>query len=193
MSFFTKLFSGSATPTPKTQPTPSQLHSSEWKALSQTFHDAAGSGDLEKVKAMLKDNPNLVFSRIVNLGDTPLHAAAGHGHKHVVELLLAKGADVNVVDQNGQTPLHDTAGNGHTDVVRLLLAKGADVHAKMHYDLTPLHMATIHGHKDMAELLLANKATVNAKDSGGKTPVQAAAGKGHKEVVELLRKHGGHE
>ena len=41
-----------------------------------------------------------------------------------MELLLAKGADVNVVDQNDQTPLHDTARNGHKDVVELLLAKG---------------------------------------------------------------------
>jgi ankyrin repeat protein len=175
------------------QKAPSQAEISEWKTLSDAFHDAAEKGDLEKVKAMLKDHPNLVVSRIVNFGDTPLHAAAGKGHKDVVELLLAEGADVNVVDQNDQTPLHDTAGNGHKDAVELLLAKGADVNAKMHYDLTPLHMATSHGHKDVMELLLAKKANVNAKDKGEKTPFAMAVGKGDTEMVELLRKHGGHE
>ena len=91
------------------QQAPSESEISDWKALSEAFHDAAESGDLEKVKAMLKDNPSPVFSRIAFFGDTPLHAAASNGHKDVVELLLAKGADVNVVDQNDQTPLHDTA------------------------------------------------------------------------------------
>jgi len=183
------LFGGSATPTSKTLSTPSQSNTSEWKALSDTFHDAAESGDLEKVKAMLKDNPNLVFSRIFNFGSTPLHAAANNGHKQMVELLLDKGADVNVVDQNDHTPLHHTAGNGHKQVVELLLAKGANVNAKMHYDLTPLHIAASEGHKDVVELLLAKGANVNAKDEGGKTPLYKA----HKDVVELLRKHGGHE
>jgi ankyrin repeat protein len=193
MSFLKRLFAGSATPTARTQPTSSQTNSSEWKALSDTFHDAAESGDLDKVKAMLNDHPGLVFSRIVNFGDTPLHAAASHGHKHMVQLLLAKGADVNVVDQNGQTPLHDTAGSGHTDVVELLLAKGANVNAKMHYDSTPLHMAASHGHKAVAELLLGKGANVNAKNEGGKTPLHEAARKGHKDVVESLRKRGGRE
>ena len=46
------------------QQAPSESEISDWKALSEAFHDAAESGDLEKVKAMLKDHPNLVFSRI---------------------------------------------------------------------------------------------------------------------------------
>jgi ankyrin repeat protein len=41
---------------------------------------------LEKVKALLKDNPNLVFSKDNN-GATPLHYAAKR-HKDVAELLV---------------------------------------------------------------------------------------------------------
>ena len=205
MSFWNKLFGGSDTPIPSQssqnskvrpvedkEPTPSQSNTSEWKALSKSFNEASEDGDLEKVSAMLKDNPNLVFSRIVHFGNTPLHAAAFNGQKHIVELLLAKGVDVNVKNQNDSTPLHNAADDGHTDVVELLLAKGADVNAKSNYDLTPLHMAT-KSNKQVVELLLANGANVNAKDEGGRTPLSLAIRKGNNDVAELLRQHGGKE
>ena len=66
------------------------------------------SGDLAKAKALLKDNPELVFSRATTgatrlhwadeIGMTPLHVAAQNGSKDVAELLLANKADVNDKD-----------------------------------------------------------------------------------------------
>jgi ankyrin repeat protein len=87
------------------------------------IHDAAKRGDLEKVKALLKDNPNLVSSRDTN-GWMPLHAAASNGHKDVVELLLANKAEVNAKNTNGATPLHLAASAGHKDVAELLRQHG---------------------------------------------------------------------
>jgi ankyrin repeat protein len=42
----------------------------------------------------------------------------------IVELLLAKGADVNTKDNYGWTPLNIAAQNGHKDVEKLLLQHG---------------------------------------------------------------------
>jgi len=103
-------------------------------AIGDEIHDAAAGGDLEKVKALLKENPKLVFSKPVGAdapfpGFTPLHRAAQLGHKDVAELLLAKGANVNDRANTGDTPLHAAALNSHMDVAELLLAKGADVNA----------------------------------------------------------------
>ena len=36
---------------------------------------------------------------------TPLHYASANGHKGIVELLIAKGANVNANDEDGETPL----------------------------------------------------------------------------------------
>ena len=69
------------------------------------IHGAAKNGDLEGIKALLKDNPNLVFSKGTN-GATPLHYAAANGHKEVVEVLLTNHAEVNAKDNGGSTPLH---------------------------------------------------------------------------------------
>jgi ankyrin repeat protein len=57
------------------------------------IHDPARDGDLDKVRGMLRNDPDLVFSRD-NDGKTPLHRAATVGAKSIAELLLASWADV---------------------------------------------------------------------------------------------------
>jgi len=46
----------------------------------------------------------------------------------MTELLLQKGADVNVVDEKGATPLHAAAKCGRVVVVELLLKREARMH-----------------------------------------------------------------
>lgn len=124
-----------------------------------------------------------------NCGCAPLHIAALNGHKDVVELLLAKGADVNA--NKGRTPLHSAA--GHKEIMELLLLHGADVNAKASNGETPLHYAARRGEANLAKLLLAHGADINVKSNKGYTPLYVADREGHKDVVELLRQHGGHE
>jgi len=57
--------------------------------------------------------------------------AAWRGHRKVVKLLIAKGADLEAKDKDGSTPLHIAAQCGHRKVVELLLQKGADIEAKV--------------------------------------------------------------
>src|ERR1017187_8938103 len=71
-------------------------------AFGGEIHNAAAGGDLEKVRALLKGNPDLVSSKDDNYGATPLHRAAQKGHKEVVELLLDSKAQVNAKDNYGQ-------------------------------------------------------------------------------------------
>jgi len=84
-------------------------------AFGGEIHDAAEKGNLEKAKALLKDNPALVFSKDRE-GRTPLLLAVNYRefgfyehkpeHKAVVALLLINKADANAKDKWGGTPLH---------------------------------------------------------------------------------------
>jgi ankyrin repeat protein len=121
-------------------------------AFCGPIHDAARYGDLQKIEALLKDNPELIFSKD-NYGNTPLYIAASTGNKGAAKLLLANKAEVNVKGEGEWTPLHAAAANGHKDVVELLLAKKAEVNAKTKYGETPLRMAVKWLHKEAAELL----------------------------------------
>jgi ankyrin repeat protein len=121
-------------------------------AFCGEIHDAAENGDLKKVNALLKDNPNLVFSKD-DYGAMPLHYAAQGGRKDVAELLLANKAEVNAKANNGWTPLLAAAYRGRKDVAELLLANKAEVNSKNNAGWTPLYAAAAQGHKDVAELL----------------------------------------
>src|ERR1035441_8858139 len=148
-----------------------------WTSLATPLSEvnaAAMKGDLAKVKALLKGNPDLIFSK-ASYGEMPLHWAAMGGHKDVVEFLLANNASVNATNTLGWTSLHFAASDGHNDMAELLLAHEADVNAKNSEGETPLHWAARNGHKDVVKLLLANNADVNAKDNKGITPLNLAA------------------
>ena len=54
-------------------------------------------------------------------GRTPLHWASNNGHVAIVSLLVAKGANVTVVDNSGKTP-RDLARSA--EVLAALTGKG---------------------------------------------------------------------
>jgi ankyrin repeat protein len=154
------------------------------KAPAISIHEAVGTGNIEAVKK------HLAAGTDVNANDggwTPLWYAADEGHKEIVELLIAKGADVNAKNKGDVTPLYGAARSGRKEVAELLIAKGADVNAKDVNGTIPLHYAAYEGHKEIVELLIAKGAEVNAKtDVYGRTPLHFAAATGHKEIAELL-------
>ena len=89
-------------------------------------------------------------------GVPALIPASWKGDTKTVEMLLAKGADVNAKDKNGETALMMASQNGHSEIVKLLLAAGADVNAKASKagkDYTPLSIAKMMGHTQIIKLL----------------------------------------
>jgi len=77
------------------------------------------------------------------LGYTALHFAAQDYLLDMVELLLEKGATVDVTDEHGNTPLFKATfySRGRGEVIRLLINAGADQHLENHYGVSPLVLA----------------------------------------------------
>jgi uncharacterized protein len=159
-------------------------------ALCGEIHEAITKNDSAKVKELLKNDPNLVFSKDED-GFTPLHLAAANGHTGIVEFLLTTRAEVNSKDNAGSTPLHQAAAGQHNDIVELLLAQKADVDATDKHGLTPLHYAALSNNQDVVRSLLIHDANANIKDNEhGSTPLIIAVAKGNKKITELLLAHG---
>ena len=109
--------------------------------------------ELQRIKAIIKDSPDLVNAP-AGL-NTPLQKAADAGQLAVAEFLLANNADVNGKGiRAGATPLHFAAFRGHKTMAELLIARGADVNAfgtssddfrsntdQTWFMRTPLHLA----------------------------------------------------
>jgi Ankyrin repeats (3 copies) len=134
--------------------------------------DAAREGDIERVRALLRDAAVAQPAH-----DYALDEAAENGHVEVVRLLLANGADPGA---HGGFPLSASAGNGRVGVVQLLLANGADPAA---YDSCPLRWAAEHGYVEIARLLLAAGADPAARNDEA---IRLASKNGHVEVVRFL-------
>jgi ankyrin repeat protein len=155
--------------------------------LDFDIHKAAEEGNLEKVKAFLDKNPQLVHSTDEN-GRTPLIYAVAGGHKDLVEFLLSKGAalDPKYVNGSGGTLLHMAATSGLKDLCGRLIESDFDVDAKDRYGLTPMHMAALSNHKEVADLLISKGACLNAQSESGWTPLRFAEEVNHVELVEFL-------
>ena len=116
---------------------------------------AAKSGNVERIKMLLKEDPDLVHARDRD-GSTPLHCATWKGHAEVVALLLKAGADVNAENNNdhwGTTPLHAAAHANQAVIAELLVEHGANVNAQDSSGKTPMHHTTFHNAKAVARLL----------------------------------------
>ena len=140
------------------------------KAPDISIHDAAKKGNIEAVKQHLAAGTDVNGND--KYGSTPLLLAVINSHKgktsmvttiyvDIVELLIAKGADVNAKgDQFGNTSLHFAAGGGHKEIVELLIANGADVNFTNPFNLTALDQASMLNFTETIDLL---------RKHGGKT------------------------
>lgn len=153
--------------------------------------EAAATGQVGRVATLLDEQPDRV-NAIAPDGFTPLGLAAFFNHLEAVELLLARGADVNLPSQNAQhvMPLHSSVAVENIAITQALLAHGADVNAVQTDDFTPLLEAAQNGQLAMVQLLLEHGADINARLSSGKTALDVAQEKGHEAVVNFLREHG---
>lgn len=80
------------------------------------------SGQIGVAKLLLANRADL--NAVDDYLQTPLHMAAGAGHKMLVELLLASHADINARDADGMTALESARARGQNEIVTILKAWG---------------------------------------------------------------------
>jgi ankyrin repeat protein len=146
---------------------------------------AARSGDVEKVRKELEGGANVNAPDSAG-GRSALHWAAKEGRVEVIPVLLAKGADVKIVDRAGKTPLCIAGENGKVEALKLLLEAKSDPNVTDRMGGTPLMWASALGTPETVQVLLESGANVNVADKNGLTPLLWAASTGDSRTVELL-------
>jgi ankyrin repeat protein len=82
-----------------------------------------------------------------------LIAAVQAGDEAEVQRLIASGADVNELGEQGRTPLIEAAAKGDVRMVRVLLEAGAEPGWKDDMDETALLKAAAGGHREAYQVL----------------------------------------
>ena len=172
-------------------------------------------GCVEIVKLLLEHNAEVniqckVFDKIIM---SPLMYACLTRHIGLIELLIERGADVNILTNEGLSALILACKLGFIEVVKVLLDNGALVNTqndnieilkiiadpikvlrnsiKQHHNfLSPLETACFYGHIEIVRLLLDRGARVNADRNCFTSPLLEASASGHSKIAELLLARG---
>ena len=136
------------------------------------------------------------FTVVDDHGRNSLLWAIWRQYVDIAEILIKKGADVNVQNpDDGKTPLIYVSMHPHMrehhHLIHMLVDAGADVNVIDKNDHTALFLSAMNGHGDCVEALLEHGAFVDHKQTfNGHTSLHAAAENGHSDVVEALLEHG---
>ena len=137
------------------------------------LHQECGRGGLEVIRLLLDAGADMEATDTVS-GRTALHYASYDPETafRTIQLLLDRGAGIDIKDSKGYTPLHLACQQGNlVHVAELLLEQGANIEAKTNQGSTALHMCSS---GDVALLLLIRCADLEAPSMDGCRPLSLA-------------------
>lgn len=104
----------------ETENPPDEIKLQNPKSFPSGLYYAALFGMTEVVNLLLEKNYDVDVNRAGGYYRFPLHAAARGGHKEVINSLLRRGANRELLDQHGRTAMEVAALYGHTTVAAIL-------------------------------------------------------------------------
>ncbi|KAJ7580023.1 hypothetical protein C8J56DRAFT_274507 [Mycena floridula] len=156
------------------------------------LHYLAKHGLHQTLAVML--NENMILLDCVDIaGRTALHFAVVNHHSKVVDLLLDRGAALNLTEKiSGCTPLQLAVQNDNVDIVRLLLQHpNIDPGLANREGWTPLMHACFSEHLEIAKLLISHERSIppNFFYKDGWSELLMAVRSQHVGLVRLLIQH----
>lgn len=114
-------------PAPNNEATSKKLsgNQSDFKIV----HSSVRWKKLDEVKSLLQEPDSINIPDPQN-GNRPIHIAAQNGHIEILEMLIAKNAEVNSKNTKGNTALHMAISYDYYDCSIYLVANGADKNIK---------------------------------------------------------------
>ncbi|XP_071108542.1 ankyrin repeat domain-containing protein 65-like [Haliotis cracherodii] len=150
------------------------------------LHLACSGGDMETVGFVLSLNVVDINSRGWR-SMTSVMWAALRGNRDVVELLVSKGANVSLVDEDGDNIFHHACSGGYIETVEFVLSLNVvNINSRGWRSLTPVMRAAWEGHGDVVELLVSKRADVSLVDKYGDNILHLACFGGDMETVEFV-------
>lgn len=116
---------------------------------------------------------------------TGVMIGAWYGNVAMMELFVARGADINKTNAFGEQALQHAAWQGRLEAVRWLVERGARINREG-MEWGALHYAAFAGHGEVVRYLLDHGADINALSTNGSTPLMMAAREGREAIAKTL-------
>lgn len=145
---------------------------------------AASNDDIDGVVSLITARD--VDFRDKRSGTRALEHAVENSNREMVQLLLARGADVNARNNAKQTVLMMLGDDATADLVWDLINAGGDVNGEDEDGDTPLTQAAAENNLEVLKTLLDAGAKVDHKNKAGQTALMLAASNGLTNNVRLL-------
>ncbi|KAM4662130.1 ankyrin repeat and SOCS box protein 12-like [Discoglossus pictus] len=133
---------------------------------ARELHLAVVMDNSEHLHSLLSDDK---FKKYINSRSgwgvpvTPLRLAASKGSVKCLKILLANGAEVDILDVKAQTPLFTAVSAGHFDCVQELLKAGANPGGSIYNNCSPVFTAAREGNFSILRELLEYGAEPNVR------------------------------
>lgn len=95
-----------------------------WRNINKKTPKITGHPDRISERLIMNMFVNFVQVGNRHTDDRSTHSAVRAGHEDIIELLIAKGANVNAKNAQGQTPLDIAVNRGHAEIAELLRKYG---------------------------------------------------------------------
>lgn len=116
--------------------------------------EAASGGYIDVGRVLLDKGADVNATPVPSSRDTALTIAADKGHLKFVDLLLTRGAAVEVKNKKGNSPLWLAANGGHLSVVKVLKNHNADIDSQDNRRVSCLMAAFRKGHTKVVEFMV---------------------------------------
>ncbi|CAI1752203.1 Ribulose-5-phosphate 4-epimerase and related epimerases and aldolases [Serratia fonticola] len=152
---------------------------------------ACAMNDLGLIKERLKNAKSAQLKKSTKETGTPLHAAALHGNKEAVDLLLAAGADIEAVDFLRDNAMHACIKARKLDIVRYLIGKGSDINKKGCQNRHALSQLICYAwDREFAEYLVSEGCDILQTSRDGYSMLNDAACSNNTDAIDFLLKNG---
>lgn len=132
--------------------------------------DAVGINDVKRTRELLDCGIDINITDF-DKGWSPIHVAASRGSKQALELLVQRGADVNVQDNRGSTALHSLIYKRYDALALWLVRQGANIHLADKRGFSPYDNALGWFQKELADAASGKDEEKKEKVALSPTPV----------------------
>ncbi|MCY1240479.1 Ankyrin repeats (3 copies) [compost metagenome] len=155
-------------------------------AFSQKdIFNAARTGTVDEVKALMKVNPGCI-NELSPEGYSPLILACYRGNIEVAQFLMQQVKDINTASGMG-TALMAATVKGNVEIVKKLLENKADPNIRDSNGTTALIYAAIFKKYEIADFLIKAKADPAIKDNRGNSAIDYAVLANDDKLIQILK------